>query len=183
MGFVSVSAIIGISSGNAVAQFSDRFIIKSVRENLCFDVANNRVSNGTAIQVVPCKGLNHPAQTWIRGNKMPNYPCADAEGGCLFQIKLAANPSFCLDYEFSTRAPAEGAGLQLWQCKDARNGNSAYWGVGRGNFPGGRLYPGVPGVGVFDKLASVSVNSKEGERIRLRTEDENNFYRYWQILD
>ncbi len=164
----------------------DSFRIQSFKNpRLCFDVANNRVTNGTPIQVADCKQIGHSAQSWIKGNRIPNYECADAEGGCLYEIKLKSNPKFCLDYRYSKRPPEDNVNLQIWQCRDSRNGNAAYWGFALA--PNGQalsLFSGVPGVGIFTKLSpSISTDAREGQTIRMRDFKSpnimKNHYQYW----
>lgn len=183
--FIAGSSINFQWAENASAEMNS-FQIKSFKNpKLCFDVANNRVANGTPVQVADCKKLGHSAQSWIQGDRMPNYECADAEGTCLYEIKLKANPRFCLDYRYSKRPPENNVNLQIWQCRDSRNGNAAYWGgaLGQG-YQAFSLFSGVPGVGVFSRLsASVSTNAREGQTVRMRDfsspDIKNNHYRYW----
>jgi hypothetical protein len=165
--------------------YQDSFRIKSFKKpNLCFDVANNVIANGTPVQVANCKDLGHSAQTWIMGDRMPNLECADGLGNCLYQVQLVANRNFCLDYQYSTQAPADGSKLQLWQCKDRRDGDAAYWGMqlsyGAQAF---RMTAGIPGVGVFRFSPSISLDANEGQVIKMRdftsNDTVNNYYQYW----
>jgi hypothetical protein len=175
-------------SSNANAS-QDLYRIKAFkRQELCFDVANNVIANGTLVQISSCKELGNSAQTWTRGERMPDHECADGEGSCLYQIKLAANSNFCLDYQYSTQAPANGAKLQIWQCKDSKNGDAVYWGIPLGfGAQAFRMVPGIPRVGIFGLSPSISTSAGEGELIRMRDfasdDTVNNYYRYWTTDD
>jgi hypothetical protein len=170
--------------GNANA-YQDSFRIKSFKKsNLCFDVANNVIADGTPVQIANCKDLGHSAQTWIMGDRMPNIECADGLGNCLYQIQLVANRRFCLDYQNSTKPPTIGSKLQIWQCKDRKYGDAAYWGMRLGvSSQAFRLISGVPGVGVFKFSPSIPVNANNGEVIKMRdftsNDTVNNYYQYW----
>ena len=180
---LAVSLLFGsltsLTSDPAQAQVQN-FRLKSFRlPNLCFDVANNRVANGTSIQVAKCKQKGHPAQTWTQGALM-NPRCAPAMQECLYQIKLAANPKYCIDYTNSTKPPGAGSGLQLWLCRDPRYGDSAYWGSTLGqSAEASVMYPAVPNVGIFGGFSpSISLKAREGERIALIPFSTKRYY-YW----
>ncbi|KYC40827.1 hypothetical protein WA1_24710 [Scytonema hofmannii PCC 7110] len=176
---LTVSAI--VAQSNAMAQNEQQFRFQLFKDqSYCMDVANGRIANGTAIQIAKCKQKGHPAQTWIGGDRL-DIPCADAEGGCAYQYRLAANPAYCLDYTYSTSPPKKDGStlLQLWQCKDAKDGNAAYWGaVLTAQAQAYRLYPRIPNHDVFNVQIAVPFDGiREGTKLRL-TEDQNT-WRLW----
>lgn len=152
--------------------------IKPVRlQSLCLDVANGRVFSGSDVQVAECKYKGHPAQTWVQGKSLPGYE-RGGEGASINQIRLASDPSFCLDYEYSTSLPKVNVGLQIWKCSDKRNGDSAYWarvlGYGSQAFS---FKPFIPNFGGSRLSMSITTKAKEGERLRMRDFSQENVFR------
>jgi hypothetical protein len=172
------------SQENALAQQEERFRITLEKDpSYCMDVANGVVANGTPIQIAKCKEKNHPAQTWIKGDCDDGSP---KEALCNSQFQLSAYPKYCLDYKYSKEPPKRDGSttLQLWQCKDAKDGDAAYWYWSLENNGDPQKYSNYSGVypihkGGFRIRAAVPKNElREGTIVRL-LEDEDN-WRFWK---
>lgn len=175
-------ASISTFPSNAIAELEGRQYKLFKDQSYCMELAQGKIVNGRAIVLAKCKQKGHPAQTWIGGDKL-DIPCAVAEGGCAYQIKLAANPKYCLDYTYSTKPPKKDGStlVQLWQCKDAQNGNAAYWGsVYTAQSQANIFYPQIPNQRAFNFRIGVPEDSlKQGTKLRL-FEDDNNWH-LWTI--
>ncbi|MEM6398618.1 MAG: hypothetical protein AAF757_00075 [Cyanobacteria bacterium P01_D01_bin.116] len=183
-----VFTAITIASQSAVIaqnQQEERFRITLDKDpSYCMDVRNVRIANGTPIQISKCKEKNHPAQTWIKGD-CDSGDHNEAIYACNFQYQLAANPKYCLDYTYSKEPPKrdDSTILQLWQCKDAKDGDSAYWYWSSENNGDPQKYSNYSAIypihrGSFNIRATVPKNDlREGTIVRLMENEDN--WRFW----
>lgn len=130
-------SLISVFSSRAVAQTPGGFDLRLFRnQNYCIDVQGANIKNGTRIQLWPCN--KSKAQIWQIGNI--DYNNCNGEYGCAYQIRLKANPNYCLDYYNSPYAPNPNGGtyLHLWSCSNA---NHWMYGALGCNFQCSRIYP------------------------------------------
>lgn len=90
----------------------------------CIDVQQGVVVNGTPIQMWPCNGT--AAQAW------KSTPYKDGS----FQLRLKAQPNYCLDYYDSPNPPKTNGGtpLHLWECSNAAKWRATLSNTGSCNY-------------------------------------------------